>query len=94
MRLSLSLSIPTLFALVLVLHTCVAQSVISTLPYNFTLSAVNTTASDPNANTTGAPLVLGQNGRCSMLEDGILKSNRNHRCYYGSVLIRHVGELP
>jgi len=30
------------------------------LPYNFTLAAVNVTL--PNANLTGAPLVLGQDG--------------------------------
>ena len=30
------------------------------LPYNFTLAAVNVTL--PNANQTGAPLVLGQDG--------------------------------
>ncbi|KAH9476120.1 hypothetical protein JR316_0011691 [Psilocybe cubensis] len=33
------------------------------LPHNFTLAALNTTL--PNANTTGAPLVLGQNGASS-----------------------------
>lgn len=32
----------------------------SSLPYNFTLAALN--SSLPNANYTGAPLVLGQNG--------------------------------
>lgn len=32
----------------------------SSLPYNFTIAAVNTTL--PNANLTGVPLVLGQNG--------------------------------
>jgi len=46
------------------LHTCMGQTVVSesTLPYNFTLAAVNTTL--PNANLTGVPLVLGQNGVC------------------------------
>ena len=34
------------------------------LPYNFTLAAVNVTL--PNANQTGAPLVLGQNGTNSL----------------------------
>ncbi|KAL0959058.1 hypothetical protein HGRIS_014358 [Hohenbuehelia grisea] len=33
------------------------------LPYNFTLAAWNTTL--PNTNSTGAPLVLGQNGATS-----------------------------
>lgn len=44
------------------LQMCAGQTVISksTLSYNFTLSAVNTTL--PNANTAGVPLVLGQNG--------------------------------
>jgi hypothetical protein len=56
-----SLSIPTFC--VLVLQMCAAQTVVSTLPYNFTLAAVNTTL--PNINTTGVPLVLGQNGKCS-----------------------------
>lgn len=32
------------------------------LDYNFTLAAVNVTV--PNANLTGAPLVLGQAGGC------------------------------
>ncbi|KAF9459256.1 hypothetical protein BDZ94DRAFT_1051458 [Collybia nuda] len=33
---------------------------ITSLPYNFTIAAVNTTL--PNSNSTGVPLVLGQNG--------------------------------
>lgn len=33
---------------------------IASLPYNFTIAALNTTL--PNANSTGVPLVLGQNG--------------------------------
>ncbi|KAF8638633.1 hypothetical protein AX17_002058 [Amanita inopinata Kibby_2008] len=37
-----------------------APMLLSDLPYNFTLSAWNTTL--PNANSTGVPLVLGQNG--------------------------------
>ncbi|KAF9531476.1 hypothetical protein CPB83DRAFT_849085 [Crepidotus variabilis] len=37
-----------------------AQEVLTSLPYNFTFSALNTT--QPNANTTGVPLVLGQAG--------------------------------
>ncbi|KAJ2927847.1 hypothetical protein H1R20_g9259, partial [Candolleomyces eurysporus] len=37
-----------------------AQSVQSTFPQNFNLAALNTTL--PNANTTGAPLVLGATG--------------------------------
>ena len=36
----------------------------SGLPYNFTLAALN--SSLPNANSTGAPLVLGQNGLVSV----------------------------
>ena len=39
---------------------CAAQSDLSTLCYNFTLAALNTTL--PNANSTGAPLVLGEDG--------------------------------
>jgi len=36
------------------------------LPYNFTLAAVNVTL--PNANLTGAPLVLGQDGKSGSLQ--------------------------
>jgi hypothetical protein len=61
MRISPSLFIPTLCALGLHIGMCAGQTVVCTLPYNFTLSAINTTL--PNANTTGAPLVLGQNGK-------------------------------
>ncbi len=35
------------------------------LPYYFTLAAWNTTL--PNANKTGVPLVLGQNGASSLV---------------------------
>jgi hypothetical protein len=40
---------------------CVAQEIMVTLPYRFTLAAVNATF--PNANMTGVPLVLGQDGK-------------------------------
>ncbi len=38
-----------------------AQEITVTLPYHFTLAAVNATM--PNANLTGVPLVLGQDGK-------------------------------
>ena len=38
-----------------------AQEIMATLPYHFTLAAVNATFS--NANLTGVPLVLGQDGK-------------------------------
>ncbi|TFK66972.1 hypothetical protein BDN72DRAFT_899386 [Pluteus cervinus] len=40
-----------------------ATVITPTLSYNFTLAAVNTTL--PNSNSTGVPLVLGQNGATS-----------------------------
>ena len=58
-RTVMSPSLPSIFvalALSLILApTSLAQR--KTLPYNFTLAAVNTTL--PNANDTGVPLVLG-----------------------------------
>ena len=47
-------------ALVLAFFTSTAIAQQKTLPYNFTLAALNTTL--PNANDTGAPLVLGYEG--------------------------------
>lgn len=41
-------------------YTFAATVSLTSLPYNFTLAALNLTL--PNANLTGAPLVLGQNG--------------------------------
>lgn len=41
--------------------SCKAQEITGSLSYNFTLAAVNVTL--PNANLTGAPLVLGQDGK-------------------------------
>ncbi|KAF8154470.1 hypothetical protein B0H34DRAFT_799253 [Crassisporium funariophilum] len=43
--------------------SCLGQANLGHLTYNFTLAAVN--VSRPNANATGAPLVLGQNGASS-----------------------------
>jgi L-cysteine desulfidase len=37
-----------------------AQKIEESLPFNFTLAALNLTL--PNTNATGVPLVLGQNG--------------------------------
>lgn len=42
---------------------CAAQAYMSTLANNFTLAAWNTTL--PNSNSTGAPLVLGEDGETS-----------------------------
>ena len=62
-RTVMSPSLPSIFvalALSLILApTSLAQR--KTLPYNFTLAAVNTTL--PNANGTGVPLVLGSAGK-------------------------------
>lgn len=44
----------------LVMCTWAGGTSIASLPYNFTIAAVNTTL--PNTNSTGVPLVLGQNG--------------------------------
>ena len=50
-----------LFWFLQVLSLCAAEFVqLSALPYNFTLAAWNETL--PNANSTGVPLVLGQDG--------------------------------
>lgn len=53
-----------IFALALLtlslVNIAVGQDPLNFLPYNFTLAAVNVTL--PNANQTGAPLVLGQGG--------------------------------
>ena len=43
-------------------YLCRRMVALDSLDYNFTLSAVNVTK--PNANLTGAPLVLGQAGKC------------------------------
>ena len=42
-----------------------AGPTLTDLPYHFTLAAWNTTR--PNANGTGVPLVLGQNGASSQI---------------------------
>ncbi|KAJ3484818.1 hypothetical protein NLJ89_g11952 [Agrocybe chaxingu] len=49
-----------LFFAVFLIDLCAAQQPLAHLRHNFTLAAVNVTL--PNANRTGAPLVLGQNG--------------------------------
>ena len=46
-------------AIVLALQV-IARKVEESLPFNFTFAALNLTL--PNANATGVPLVLGQNG--------------------------------
>ncbi|TFK36216.1 hypothetical protein BDQ12DRAFT_253709 [Crucibulum laeve] len=43
--------------------SCLGQTFLRDLSWNFTLAAVNTTL--PNTNDTGVPLVLGQNGATS-----------------------------
>lgn len=56
---------------------CLSQTTnIGHLPHNFTLSALNTTL--PNANSTGAPLVLGQSGKPQLfvLERVLTRFNR------------------
>ena len=95
MQLSLLPSLRLTALCVLVLHSCIAQTVVSTLSYNFTLAAVNTTSRTtlPNVDTTGAPLVLGQNGRCPAPEDCISSNKIPPRCHYRNVLIRHIGKL-
>ena len=50
---------PFIAAVLLSSHV-VAQKTEESLPFNFTLAAFNLTL--PNTNTTGAPLVLGQDG--------------------------------
>lgn len=54
-----------------------AQEIMATLPYRFTLAAVNATF--PNANLTGVPLVLGQDGE-----------SKATRIVHGDILIFHV----
>ncbi|CAA7270341.1 unnamed protein product [Cyclocybe aegerita] len=51
------------FFVVFLIDLCAGQEPLLHLPHNFTLAAVNVTL--PNANRTGAPLVLGQNGASS-----------------------------
>ncbi|KDR79329.1 hypothetical protein GALMADRAFT_243321 [Galerina marginata CBS 339.88] len=53
-------SLAPFFLVPFVVELCLGQVTLGYLPQNFTLSALNTTL--PNANHTGAPLVLGQNG--------------------------------
>ncbi|RDB16488.1 hypothetical protein Hypma_002778 [Hypsizygus marmoreus] len=58
-----SMSVRTLaISLLSTIATCMAQHSVLSLPYNFTIAALNTTFSGVNANRTGVPLVLGQNG--------------------------------
>ncbi|PPQ95789.1 hypothetical protein CVT26_015889 [Gymnopilus dilepis] len=64
MQLQLHIAIFTSL-LALAVNQCTTQGAITNLPFKFTLAALNTTL--PNANNTGAPLVLGQNGA----DDGI-----------------------
>jgi hypothetical protein len=63
----------------------------SGLPYNFTLAALN--SSLPNANSTGAPLVLGQNGQLpvwSPLIASIITLWMVLRCQHRSFVLRDI----
>ena len=70
---------------------CAAQETLTDLPQNFTLAALNTTT--PNSNSTGVPLVLGQNGKIGR------GSCRNfcsltsvHRRVFWNIVLCDVGE--
>jgi hypothetical protein len=58
---------------------CNAQKSSGNLPYQFTLSAYNLTL--PNANSTGAPLVLGQAGAISGAQLHVTSVRRHLRLH-------------
>jgi hypothetical protein len=77
-----------LLALSLV-NIAVCQVPTGFLPYNFTLAAVNVTL--PNANLTGAPLVLGQDG--TRFPSALVPQLMRYRCKLRHFVLRHIGPL-
>ena len=64
----------------------------ASLPYNITLAATNTTVS-PNQNSTGVPLVLGQNGNILVTYLEYLSLLNHLRGLYRDNISRHISEL-